>query len=129
MTLASHLTSRWWKARRPDTAIADPDRQVTRWKNGWLAGATAAWSSDGAPSDTHNPHPDGYEHAAWDAGFKWARENPDRRREADLRLAHPHRRASDAKLTVTLKRAAALGATGVALYAASRALKRWRGAH
>jgi hypothetical protein len=126
MTVVSHLTSRWWKSRH-DKAITDPDTQVTRWKDGWLAGATAAWSAEAPASDPHNPHPAGLEHSAWDAGFKWARENPDRRRSEGLRLAHPHRRASDAKLTVTFKRAAALGATGVALYAASRALKRWRG--
>jgi hypothetical protein len=124
MTFGSHLTPRWWKARRLDTTVADPDTQVSRWKDEWLAGATVAWSA----AATSNPHSTGLEHAAWEAGFKWAGEHPDRRRSEELRLAHPHRRAGDGKLTVTLKRAAALGATGVALYAASRALKRWRGA-
>jgi hypothetical protein len=128
MTLASRLTPRFWKARH-DRATADPDAQVSRWKDGWLEGATAAWSPDAATTDPKNPHPEGLEHSAWDAGFKWAHDHPDRRRSESLRLAHPHRRASDAKLTVTLRRAAALGATGVALYAASRALKRWRGVY
>ena len=89
-------------------------------------GATAAWSADPATSNPHNPERSGLEHAAWEAGCKWAREHADRRHSDALRLAHPHRRASDAKLTLSLKRAAALGATGVALYAVSRAMRRWR---
>jgi hypothetical protein len=129
MSVASRLTSGWWKPRRHDTTVADADAHVSRWKDAWLEGATASWSADAVTPILPNPHSAGLEHAAWEAGCKWARENPDRRRSEALRLAHPHRRASDAKLTISLKRAAALGATGVALYAASRALRRWRGTH
>jgi hypothetical protein len=129
MNVALRLTPRWWKSRRHGTTLVDPDAQVSRWKDQWLAGATAAWSGEATPSNPHNAQRAGLEHAAWQAGFKWARENPDRRHNEDLRLAHPHRRASDARLATSLKRAAALGATGVALYAASRALRRWRGSN
>lgn len=125
---AWRLTPKWLKSRRPGTPpVADPDAQVTRWKDQWLAGATAKWTSGIAAANPHKPELAGLEHAAWEAGAKWADENPDRRRNQGLRLAHPHRRASDAKLGISLKRAATLGATGVALYAASRALRRWRG--
>jgi len=123
MNVVSPLTSRWWKSRHHDPTVTEPDAHVVRWKNAWLAGATVAWT----PGSTRvNPHPTGLERAAWDAGFKWAKENPDRRGNGVVRLAHPHRRASDSKLTSSLKGAAALGATGVALYAVSRALRHWR---
>ena len=123
MNVVSPLASRWWKSLRHDTTVIEPDAHVVRWKNAWLAGATAAWTTGAAAA---NPHPTGLERAAWDAGLKWAGENPDRRGNGGVRLAHPHRRASDDKLTTSIKRAAALGATGVALYAVSRALRHWR---
>lgn len=65
------------------------------------------------------------ERAAWDAGWKWAEQNPDRRSNRAPRFAHPRRRAMDSTLTASLKRAAAVGATGVTLYAISKALRRW----
>jgi len=65
------------------------------------------------------------ERAAWDAGWKWASQNPNRRANRAPRFAHPLRRAADATLAASLKRAAAVGATGVTVYALSRALRRW----
>ena len=73
MNVAS-LTPKWWKARRHVTTVADPDAQVSRWKNEWLAGRGFVV---GPRSDieSHNPERS-LEHAAWEAGFKWAGEHP-----------------------------------------------------
>jgi len=62
--------------------------------------------------------------AAWNAGAKWAGENPNRRTNNAGRFAHPRRRASDTKLPYMVKRAVAVGATTLTLYAISRTL--WR---
>ena len=58
-------------------------------------------------------------------GWRWAGRNPDRRNKEAVRMAHPLRRSTDTALTPTMKRAAALGATGVTLYAISKVMRRW----
>ena len=71
-----------------------------------------------------NPYDSGMQRAAWNAGAKWAGENPDRRTNGAGRFAHPQRRAYDTKLPYMLKRAVAVSATTLTLYAISRTL--WR---
>jgi hypothetical protein len=87
-----------------------------------LKGASAAWAP---PRPAANPYVAEMERAAWDAGWKWASQNPNRRANRAPRFAHPLRRAADATFSASLKRAAAVGATGVTVYALSRALRRW----
>jgi hypothetical protein len=73
----------------------------------------------------NNPYAQGAERAAWDAGWRWAARNPDRRdHHNNNRLAHPHRRAGDSVFGPSLKRAAAVGATGVTIFAISRVIRR-----
>ena len=123
MATGSQDTQAWWtrwKSRR-EPAPAQPDEVVTTWKAAWLAGATAAW----ARREPSNPYTVGHERAAWDAGWKWASQNPDRRMNRPPRLAHPQRRAGDSTLSASIKRAAAFGATGLTIYMMSRALRRW----
>jgi hypothetical protein len=71
-----------------------------------------------------NPFDSEVQRAAWQAGAKWARENPNRRTNGMSRFAHPRRRASDATLPTVLKRAVAVSATTLTLYAISKTL--WR---
>ena len=102
----------------------EADVRVAAWKQAWLEGANAAWASE-----THrrvmNPYATGLQRSAWAAGWNWGGQNPDRRSKAAERLAHPHRRATDSKLPKRLKRAAAVGATGVTLYAITKVVRRW----
>jgi hypothetical protein len=42
-----------------------------------------------------------------------------------MRLAHPHRRSTDSAIPTSVRRAVRLGATGVTIYAISKALRRW----
>jgi len=124
MDTATHNSQRWWPrwGRQRSSQPPQPDAFVANWKAAWLEGANAAWASQ--PS-LRNPYHDRMEQAAWDAGWKWARQNPDRRDNRMPLLAHPHRRAGDSALRSSVKRAAAVGATGVTLYAVSRAVRRW----
>jgi hypothetical protein len=71
-----------------------------------------------------NPYDSEVQRAAWNAGAKWAEENPNRRTNSAGRFAHPQRRASDAKIPTMVKRAVAVSATTLTLYAISRTL--WR---
>lgn len=71
-----------------------------------------------------NPYDCEMQRAAWNAGARWAEENPDRRTNRAGRFAHSQRRASDAKLPYVLKRAVAVSATTLTLYAISKTL--WR---
>jgi hypothetical protein len=123
MDPATHESPRWWPrwGRRREPSSSEPDELVALWKAAWLEGANAAWQQHG----DRNPHTDGMEKAAWDAGWKWAGLNPNRRANGEPRFAHPHRRAEDSTLRTSVKRAAAVGATGVTLYAVSRAVRRW----
>jgi hypothetical protein len=118
------LPLRWWNRwrRGRPTADSNPDVAVAAWKTAWLEGAHAAWATQRVYS---NPYAQGAERSAWDAGWRWAAHNPDRRdRHNNSRLAHPHRRASDSALCPSLKRAAAVGATGVTIFAISRLIRR-----
>ena len=87
-----------------------------------MKGASAAWASS---RPAVNPCVAEMERAAWAAGWKWASQNPNRRAGRAPRFAHPLRRATDATFSASLKRAAAVGATGVTVYALSKALRRW----
>ena len=116
--------TRWWDKwrRRPASPDPSPDLVVAAWKTAWLEGANAAWAPQRMYS---NPYSTGAQRSAWDAGWRWAGRNPDRRSQDSTRIAHPHRRSTDTSLTPSLRRAAALGATGVTLYAISRVVRRW----
>lgn len=116
---------RWtqWSAlwRHNNSAVVvNTDALVAAWKTAWMNGAQAAWRA--MPSGA-NPHPTGQERSAWDAGWRWAQQNPDRRTNGTPRLAHRHRRANDS--TAPLTRALQLGAMGVTVFWVSRALHRW----
>jgi len=101
---------------------AEADVRVAAWKRAWLEGANAAWATD---RRVVNPYASGLQRSAWAAGWNWGGQNPDRRSKEDGRLAHPHRRATDSTLPRRLKRAAAVGATGVTLYAITKVVRRW----
>jgi hypothetical protein len=104
-----------------DFTAAEADARVAAWKLAWLEGAKAAW---GPESRSTNPYSDALQSSAWTAGWNWAGQNPDRRSKQPERIAHPHRRSTDSNFPRNLKRAAAVGATGVTLFAISRAV-RW----
>jgi hypothetical protein len=107
---------------RVSAPTSEADARVLAWKTAWREGAAAAWES---PRTATNPYAKGLERTAWAAGWNWGGQNPDRRgKEAD-RLAHPLRRATDSTLPRTLKRAAAVGATGVTVYAITKVVRRW----
>jgi hypothetical protein len=108
--------SRWRRMRSSSRAEA----QVALWKAAWLRGATTVWHGNGST----NPYDSDVQRAAWDAGAKWARDNPDRRTNSAPRFAHPRRRAGDSKLPAMLKRAVAVSATSLTLYAISRAFQK-----
>ena len=110
------------ESRDRESAAAEADARVAAWKLAWLEGAKSAWATD---RRTTNPHTDGLQQSAWAAGWNWAGQNPDRRAMKPERLAHPNRRYTDSSLPRTLKRAAAVGATGVTLFAITRAVRRW----
>jgi hypothetical protein len=127
MDKSTHDSPKWWapwegrRGRRLSPA-REPDALVAAWKAAWLKGASAAW----APLlPAPNPYTAEMERAAWDAGWKWASQNPNRRAGRAPRFAHPLRRATDRTFSASLKRAAAVGATGVTVYALSKALRRW----
>jgi hypothetical protein len=123
MEMATDNRPKWWArwTGRGEPPAPEPDALVAAWKAAWVKGANAAWAHQPAT----NPHQAGMERAAWDAGWKWADQNPDRRTNRAPRFAHPRRRARDTTVTASLKRAAAVSATGVTLYAISKVLRRW----
>src|SRR5687767_8516613 len=98
------------RRRRAD----DPNTVVLAWKRSWVAGAQARWSNGSAS----NPYPRSPEHAAWNAGYVWAGDHPDRRTADHFRLAHPLRRSTDTIPRVV--RAVEIGAAGFGLLAAAR---------
>jgi hypothetical protein len=111
----------WWK-RRHKADASDADAIVAAWKAAWRDGAKAAWSSARLSSNPHTTEPN---RTAWAAGWRWAERNPDRRQPRVERLAHPHRRETDSQVSMILRRAAKIGATGVVVYAATTAVRRW----
>ncbi len=117
---ASYLSS-WWRRRKVESSGADA--RVAAWKAAWREGAAAAWTST-AP--TGNPYTAEPERTAWAAGHRWAQNNPDRRGQAADRLAHPQRRATDSGVAIIFKRAATVGAAGMAAYVLSTGVRRWR---
>ena len=121
MDTAQHGATGWWTRwrRRRQSSLAEA--RVARWKAAWLRGANATWQD---PHAATNPYDSDTERAAWNAGARWAGEHPNRRTNHAARFAHPQRRASDAKLPYVLKRAVAVSATTLTLYALSRTL--WR---
>jgi hypothetical protein len=121
MDTAQHDAARWWTRWRLRKQTSSSEAQVARWKAAWLRGANAAWQHR---NQATNPYDSEMQRAAWNAGAKWAEENPNRRTNSAGRFAHPQRRASDAKLPYMLKRAVAVSATTLTLYAISRTL--WR---
>lgn len=125
-TSAERRWIRWPEFFRNDhhESPLDTDAIVAAWKNAWMEGAEARWHDKPLSA---NRHVTNREHAAWEAGWRWADQNPDRRHHDTSRLAHPHRRASDS--TKPLTRALQMGAAGVTVFWISRALHRWaRGA-
>jgi hypothetical protein len=98
--------------RRPP--VTESDSFVETWKKAWLAGAEARWAN--AP--TKNPYAGDPSRAAWNAGHLWAADNPDRRTNNHIRLAHPLRRSNDSLSRVV--RAAEIGAIGLGVLATAR---------
>lgn len=113
---------RWLFWRRAAEEL-EADARVALWKATWLEGAQTAWQ---LRSSASNPYAKGMERSAWNAGWAWAQEHPDRRDGTASRLAHPWRRAADRTVQGSLKRAAAIGATGLTVLAISTAVRRWR---
>lgn len=121
MDTAQHDSAKWWTRWRLTGNSSTADAKVALWKTAWLRGANAVWQDQ---KKTTNPYSEEMQRAAWQAGAKWARENPNRRTNGARRFAHPRRRASDTTLPGVLKRAVAVSATGLTLYAISKTL--WR---
>jgi hypothetical protein len=121
MDTVQHDAARWWTRWRLRRDSSRAEAQVAGWKAAWLRGANAMWHHH---DQATNPYHAEMQRAAWNAGAKWAKENPDRRTTGAGRFAHPQRRASDAKLPNMLKRAVAVSATTLTLYAISKTL--WR---
>jgi hypothetical protein len=121
MDTAQHDAARWWTRWRLRGHSSRAEAQVARWKAAWLRGANAMWQGQNKAT---NPYDSEVQRAAWNAGAKWAEENPNRRTNSAGRFAHPQRRASDAKIPTMVKRAVAVSATTLTLYAISRTL--WR---
>ncbi len=121
METAQHDSAKWWTRWRLTRDASRAEAQVALWKAAWLRGATAVWQHQNTAT---SPYDSEMQRAAWHAGAKWAGENPDRRTNRAPRFAHPRRRASDLRLPATIKRAVAVGATSLALYAVSKAF-RW----
>ena len=87
---------------------------VETWKKAWIAGAEARWSK----TQANNPFTGDPSRAAWNAGHRWAADNPDRRTTIPIRLAHPLRRSTDTMPRVV--RAVEIGAIGLGVLAAAR---------
>jgi hypothetical protein len=121
MDTAQHDSAKWWTQWRLTRNSSRADAKVALWKTAWLRGANAVWQHQ---NKSTNPYDQEMQRAAWQAGARWARENPDRRTNGARRFAHPQRRASDAKLPAIIKRAVAVSATSLTLYAISKTL--WR---
>jgi ribosome modulation factor len=114
-------SSRWmmfWRTRRQEAP--NPDLIVASWKTAWSQGAQARW---GDHSSASNPYTSGHERSAWEAGWRWATRNPDRRTVGIPRLAHPRRRASDSQ--PHLRRAIKLSVAGLTVFGLSKLLQRW----
>jgi hypothetical protein len=79
-----------------------------------MAGAEARWAN----LSTKNPHASDPSRAAWNAGHLWAADNPDRRTNNHIRLAHPRRRSTDTVPRAV--RAVEIGAIGIGVLAAAR---------
>ncbi|HEX2341224.1 MAG TPA: hypothetical protein VHI98_12155 [Vicinamibacterales bacterium] len=109
--------------RRHTSPDADADLFVSLWKAAWVEGAKARWTPD---ASTANPYAAGMERSAWHAGWEWAGQNPDRRRNLTPHLAYRRRRATDSPVATSVKRAMGLGVAGVAVYALAKAVGRWR---
>ena len=90
------------------------DTFVEEWKKAWIAGAHARWSNASA----QNPYQVDPARAAWNAGRSWAGDNPDRRTNNHMRLAHPLRRSTDRLPRIV--RVAEIGALGLGALAAAR---------
>jgi len=105
---------RWsiWRTLLPSRPDAS-DAFVELWQKSWMAGAAACW----AKHSSENPNPKDPARAAWQAGWKWAENRPNRRTQHHLRLAHPNRRATDPERWVS--RPVKIGAFGVGLFAAA----------
>jgi hypothetical protein len=100
----------WLRLRR---APVDDDTYVTRWKQTWAGGAEARWRGR---AGTDNPHPpDSAFATAWSAGWRWADQQPDRRKPSSVRFAVPQRRAADR--VSPLRRSARAGAVGLSVVA------------
>jgi hypothetical protein len=108
----SNKTGRWsvlgglW----PKTT-EESDAFVEVWKKSWLSGADAWWAT---PSSI-NPNSEDPARAAWQAGWDWAKDHPDRRKAHAVRLAHRNRRATDPARRVP--RALKISAAGVGFFA------------
>jgi hypothetical protein len=113
---AQHHSVSWWTRWRLRRSSSSADAQIALWKSAWLRGANAAWEG----GSKANPYDSEMQRAAWQAGAKWATENPNRRTNRAPRFAHPRRRASDAKLPAVVKRTVAVTAASVTLYAISK---------
>jgi hypothetical protein len=100
-------------ARRPQPTD-ESDAFVETWKKAWMSGADASWASNQAT----NPHANDPARAAWQAGWDWAKDHPDRRTRDHLRLAHSNRRAADPGRRIP--RAVKIGVLGFGLMTASR---------
>ncbi len=121
MDTVQHDSVKWWTRWRLTRNSSPAEAQVALWKAAWLRGAHGAWHPE---SKATNPYDSEVQRAAWRAGAKWAGENPDRRTSRARRFAHPQRRANDARLPTVFKRAIAVTATSLTLYAISKTL--WR---
>jgi hypothetical protein len=114
--------SRWpsfWRSRRQQEEPT-PDAIVASWKTAWSHGAQARWSEQSAGS---NPYSSGHERSAWEAGWRWAARNPDRRSREQMLLAHPLRRAGDTPPHI--RRAIKLSVAGLTLLGISKLVHRW----
>jgi len=121
METVEQSSAKWWIPWRRTSHSSRADAKVALWKAAWLRGANAVWKHE---DKSPNPYASEMERAAWHAGAKWARENPDRRTNRTPRFAHSRRRASDAKLPAVLKRTVAVSVTSLTLYAISKTV--WR---
>jgi hypothetical protein len=107
-------TARKWTFGMLDKGTDEADAFVEMWKRAWLSGVDASWATKPAI----NPHADDPARAAWQAGWDWAKDHPDRRTTHQLRLAHSNRRATDPGRGIP--RAVKVGVFGFGLLAASR---------
>ena len=120
-TSADRRWIRWtglWRHDQRESPV-DTDAIVAAWKHSWIEGAEARWHAKPVNDNTHATD---RERAAWEAGWRWADQNPDRRNHDTSRLAHPHRRANDS--TKRFTRALQVGAAGVTVFWISRTLHR-----